>query len=179
MSVLVNGSPTGEFKPSRGLRQGDPLTLFLFLIVAEGLSGLVTQAVKAKMLSGVKVGRNEVEICMLQFADDTLFMCENSYTNLFTIKAILRCYEVLPGLKINFHKSRLASINVDKNTLKVYAKSLNCYPMKIPFTYLGLQVGGNPRRKQFWEPVVNKISARLSTRKGRYLSLAGKICLLK
>jgi len=175
VSVLVNGSPTEEFKPSRGLRQGDPLAPFLFLIVAEGLSGLVRQAVKAKLLSRVKVGRKEVEICLLQFADDTLFMCQDSYTNIFTIKAILRCFELLSGLKINFHKSKLAGVNVEKNTLEVYAKSLNCLTMKIPFIYLGLQVGGNPRRKQFWEPVVNKISAW----KGRYLSLAGRICLLK
>jgi len=179
VSVLVNGSPTEEFVHSRGLRQGDPLTLFLFLIVVERLLGLVRLAVKAKLLPGIKVGSNEIEICLLQFADDTLFVCENSYTNIFMIKAILRCYELVSGLKINFHKSRMASINVDMSTLEFYAKSLNYFPMKIPFKYLGLEVWGNPRKKQFWEPVVNKISSRLSSWKGRHLSLAGIICLLK
>ena len=57
VSMLVNGSPTEEFKPTRGLRQGDPLAPFLFIMVAEGLAGLVRQANKANMLSGVKVGR--------------------------------------------------------------------------------------------------------------------------
>ena len=107
------------------------------------------------------------------------FMCENSYTNIFTIKAILRCYELVSGLKINFHKSRMAGINVDRSTLEIYAKSLNCFPMKIPFKYLGLEVGDNRRKKQFWEPVVNKISFRLSSWRVRHLSLAGRICLLK
>jgi len=51
--------------------------------------------------------------------------------------------------------------------------------MQIPFKCLGLEVGGNPRKKQLWEPVVNKISARHSTWKGRFLSLAGRNCLLK
>jgi len=46
--------------------------------------------------------------------------------------------------------------------------------MKIPFKYLGLEIGGNPRKKRFWEPVVNKISIRLSTWRGRHLSLAGR-----
>jgi len=68
---LLNGSPTEEFKPTRGLRQGDPLPPFLFIVVAKGLAELVRQTLKAKVLSGVKVGTNEVELCMLQFADDT------------------------------------------------------------------------------------------------------------
>jgi len=74
VSVLVNGSPTEEFKPFRGLRQRDSLAPFLFLVVVEGLAELVRQASKENMLRGVKVGRNEIECCMLQFADDTLFM---------------------------------------------------------------------------------------------------------
>jgi len=61
-SVLVNGSPTEEFKPSRGLRQGDPLAPFLFLVVAEGLAGLVRQASKQNMLTGVKVG-TDIAVC--------------------------------------------------------------------------------------------------------------------
>ncbi|XP_068461685.1 uncharacterized mitochondrial protein AtMg01250-like [Phaseolus vulgaris] len=65
MSVLVNGSPTKEFTPTRGLSQEDPLAPFLFIIVVEGLAGLVRQAIKSNMLGGVKVGRNEVESCVL------------------------------------------------------------------------------------------------------------------
>lgn len=50
-------SPTEEFKPTKGLKQGDLLALFLFLIVAEGLSGLVRQAVDKNLLKGIKVGK--------------------------------------------------------------------------------------------------------------------------
>ena len=179
ISVLVNGSPTEEFKPSRGLRQGDPMAPFLFLVVAEGLASLVRQASKQNMLTGVKVGRKEITCSMLQFADDTFFLCEDSFRNVFTIKTILRCFKLVFGLKINFHKSKLAGINVDRFTLETYAKTLNCNTMRILFKYLGLEVGGNPRKVQFWKPVVNKVSARLSTWKGRCLSMAGRICLIK
>ena len=65
VSVLVNGSLSKEFKPSRGLRQGDPMALFLFLIVAQGLAGLVKQATRKNLLSGIKVGGKEVEINLL------------------------------------------------------------------------------------------------------------------
>jgi len=66
-------------------------------------------------------------------------MCEESYVNVFTMKVILKCYELASGLKINFHKSMLASINVDKASLYVYAKNLHCIIMRVPFKYLGLE----------------------------------------
>jgi len=179
VSVLVNGSPTEEFKPTQGLRQGDPLAPFLFLVVVEGLSGLVRQALRKEVLRGVKVGRNIIQCCLLQFANDTLFLCEDSFNNIFAIKAILRCYEIVSGLKVNFHKSKVAGVNIDEYALTTYAKTLNCNTMRLPFQYLGVEVGGNPRTKQFWEPVVKKIEARLTAWKGRLLSMAGRVCLLK
>ena len=56
-------------------------------MVAEGLVGLVKQANKTNLLSGVKIGREEVELSILQFADDTIFLCEESHSNVVTMKA--------------------------------------------------------------------------------------------
>jgi len=149
-----------EFIPLRELRQGDPLAPFLIIIVAEGLVGLVRQAFKRNLLKGVKVGRFEIESCILQFVVDTLFLCEDSNRNVFIIKVILRCYELASGMKINFHKSKLAVINIERNTYDCYARTLNCTQISIPFKYLGMMVGGNPRKVLFWEPIVNKLRTR-------------------
>jgi len=138
---------------------------------------LVRQALKRNVLKGLKMGRNGVDFCM--FADDTLFLCDESFFSIFTIMMILRCFELVLGLKVNFHKSKLAGICVDRYPLNTYAKTLNCNTMRLPFKYLGIEVEGNPRKKQFWELVVNKIKARLSYWKGRFLSMEGRICLLK
>ena len=78
ISVLVNGSPTTEFLPQRGLRQGDPLAPFLFNIVAEGLTGLMRRAMEENMYKGYLVGGNNVPISILQYADDTIFFGEAS-----------------------------------------------------------------------------------------------------
>jgi len=131
------------------------------------------------LLSGLKIGRKEVELCVLQFADDTVFFSEDSYTNVMTLKSILRGFELALGLKIYFHKSKLTGITVQSYNLACYTKTLNCTQMGLPFNYLGLEVGGNPRKKKFWEPVLNKLKVRLNVWKGRFLSMAGRICLIK
>jgi len=74
--MLINGSPTQEFKPRKGLRQGDPLTPFLFLIVVEGLAGVVRKAVEKDCLETMEIVGKFVKVNMLQYADDTLFFCK-------------------------------------------------------------------------------------------------------
>jgi len=61
----------------------------------------------------------------------------------------------------------------------VYDSILNCNIMKTPFNYLGVTVGGNHKRCVFWEGVLNKLRSMLISWKGKFLSLASKICLIK
>jgi len=102
ISILVNGSPSKEFKPTRGLRKGNPIASFLFLIVAQGLSGLVNQAARKELFSRPKVGAKNVEAKLLQFADDPLILCESNIQNIRVVKAMLRLFEICFGLRINF-----------------------------------------------------------------------------
>jgi len=112
ISVLVNGSPTEEFKPKKGHRQGDPLASFLFLIVEERLAGLVREAKRVGLFKGVEVGSQGAQVDLLQFVDDTIFFCEPLYHNVLVVKAILRSFEVVSGLRVNFHKSVVGSVGI-------------------------------------------------------------------
>ena len=112
ISVLVNGSPTSEFLPQKGLRQGDPLAPFLFNIVAEGLNGLMRRAEEENLFKGYLVGANYVPISILQYADDTIFFGEASMENVEAIKVMLRSFELASGLKINFAKSSFGAFGV-------------------------------------------------------------------
>ena len=112
ISILVNGSPTKDFSPNRGLRQEDPLTPFLFNIVAEGLNGLMREAIERKIYTSFSVGRDKVDVNILQYADDTIFFGEATMENIKAIKIILRTFEMVSGLKINFSKSSFGSIGM-------------------------------------------------------------------
>ena len=72
-AVLVNGNAKGWVKASRGLRQGDPLSIFLFNLVADVLSRMLLRAEERSLLEGFRVGRNRTRVSHLQFADDTIF----------------------------------------------------------------------------------------------------------
>jgi hypothetical protein len=96
MSVLVNGSPIEHFSVGKRLMQGDPLSPFLFLIVAEGLTGLMSKAVDNSLFNGYKVS-NSILFHTLLFADNTIIVGEGNLDNLWTIKTMLRSFEIVSG----------------------------------------------------------------------------------
>jgi len=149
ISVLVNGNSTKDFRPKGGLRQGDPLEPFLFLIVAEGLAGLVREASRLGVLEGLKVGHKHVDVKLLQFADDTLFFCQPKLNSILAIKTVLHCFEITSRLKVNFHKSHVGTIGVTDLDKAIFSKCLNCRCMGVPFKYLGMDIGGSPRSLAF------------------------------
>jgi hypothetical protein len=112
MSILVNGCPTEEINIKRCLKQGDPLAPFLFLLVAEGFSGLMQNAVRLNVFEGFKVKEDGNVYSHLQYADDTPCVGKPTVENLWTLKALLRGFEMASGLKMNFFKSCLMGINV-------------------------------------------------------------------
>lgn len=88
-------------------------------------------------------------------------------------------FEIVSGLKVNFHKSLLLGINIEADWLVGAAGFLNYKVGEFPFVYLGLPIGANMRRKTSWQPVLDKIRGRLSSWNSQHLSLGGKIVLLK
>jgi len=179
-SVLVNGCPTDEFPIERGLRQGGPLSPFLFLLVAEGLNILMPAVVRAQLFNGYSVGLGgDVTLTHLQFADDTLLLGTKSWLNVRTMRAVLLLFEDVSGLKVNFNKSMLTGVNISDSWLSEAASVINCHRGTIPFVYLGLPIGGDSRKLSFWKPVVDRIVTRLASWNNNLLSSGGRLVLLK
>jgi len=175
----VKGSPSREFFPRKGLRQGDLLAPFLFLIVAEGLAGVVRMTEEKKLIDSLEVGKTKVKVNMLQYADDTLFFCDANTKSVFNIKAILQCFELTSGHRVNCLKSIIGGMGLNQFSLQRFASILNCDTMVAPFVYLGFPVSGSHKRCAFWNGVIEKVQARLSRWKGRCLSMTMRICLIK
>ncbi|XP_028094444.1 uncharacterized protein LOC114294507 [Camellia sinensis] len=86
ISVLVNGSPTQEFSPHRGLRQGDPLSPFLFNLVVEGLNILMKKAKILNLIKRPDIGLVGLNLTHLQFADDTLIFCYPDWNEIINLR---------------------------------------------------------------------------------------------
>ncbi|GKU89787.1 hypothetical protein SLEP1_g3881 [Rubroshorea leprosula] len=178
ISILVNGSPTQQFPVNKGIRQGDPLSPFLFLLVVEGLNGLMQSANEKNMYRGVRIGNGNLLVSHLQFANDTLFFGEASEENIQAIKSIMRTFELVSGLKINFGKSQIMGVGTEEGWKERMAYRLCCKEGDLPFKYLGTPVGGNHRRIAMWQPLVNSFKKKLASWNGQNLSLGGRITLL-
>lgn len=113
--VLVNGGSSGFFKVSRGIRQGCPLSLFLFLLVAEALSLLVPQAKGENKIRGLSV-TSQNTLTQLLFVDDVLLVGLGSVDEWVVFKDILNLFCLAIGMQIRIQKSMLLKHNISHET---------------------------------------------------------------
>jgi hypothetical protein len=112
-SILVNGTPSGIFSSSRGLREGDPLSPLLFMVVMKALSRMLTAALDQGNLTGFSVGSRDSEAVVvnhLLFADDTLIFCGAEEEQIRHLRYIFLCFEAASGLRINLGKLEIVPI---------------------------------------------------------------------
>ncbi|KAJ0483299.1 putative RNA-directed DNA polymerase [Helianthus annuus] len=178
-SVLLNGSPTDEFTITKGLRQGDPLSPFLFVLVLEALSIVMKRAVDVGLFRGVKLLKDGPVLSHFCYADDVIFIGEWDMDNVKNLNRILRCFSLSSGLKINLSKSCLLGIGVDENRVIDMADVVKCKSGKLPFTYLGVPIGENMKKVKAWKSIIDRFNSRLSGWKANSLSFAGRVTLAK
>ncbi|GJU33149.1 RNA-directed DNA polymerase, eukaryota [Tanacetum coccineum] len=177
-SVLINGSPSEEFAFYRGLKQGDPLAPFLFILVMESLHLSFTRTVNEGLFTGLQLNES-MTISHLFYADDAVFIGEWSDSNMENIVIILKSFFLASGLKINIQKSHIMGVGVADGLIHQAASLIGCAIMKTPFRYLGVLVGNNSLRCSAWSDTIHKLWSRLSKWKVKTLSVGGRLTLLK
>ncbi|GKD32458.1 RNA-directed DNA polymerase, eukaryota, reverse transcriptase zinc-binding domain protein [Tanacetum coccineum] len=178
-SILVNGSPTSEFSINRGLRQGDPLSPFLFILVIEGIHNAFTEAVGNGLISGININNSTINISHLFFADDVIITTGWNARDLENIIRVLHVFYLASGLKINILKSNIYGIGVNEKEVYNMASNAGCTAGNIPFNYLGLPIGSNMKSTASWKVLVDRFRSRLSTWKANLLSIGGRLTLIK
>ena len=115
-SILANGKPHGMIHPSRGIRQEDPLSPYLFLLYAEGFTALLAKAELEGRIRGVSICRGAPKVTNLLFADDSLLFCQATPKEGEVVAEILQTYERASGQSINLEKSSAFFSNNTTNT---------------------------------------------------------------
>ena len=180
-SVLINGSPAGFFWSSRGLRQGDPLSPYLFVIGMEALSCLLKRAVEGNFITGCRFGGRdggEIVISHLLYADDTIIFCDANAEQLMYLRWTLMWFEAFSGLKINLVKSEIIPLGRVDN-VEALAAELGCGVGSLPIKYLGLPLGAPHRASRVWDSIEEKFRNRLSSWKKQYISKGGRLTLIR
>lgn len=151
ISIIVNGEPCEPFRIYGGLSQVDPFSSFIFNIVAKDLNFVISKSNSKGLILGLRIGKNNVELTQLQYANDTIRFFPKDTTSVLNYKRILYYYSLMTGLEINFQKSTLVSWNNSRNNhwFEEIAQILNCKTQSLPFTYLGVLIGGCPKTLKF------------------------------
>ncbi|KAA3486163.1 reverse transcriptase [Gossypium australe] len=146
-SVCLNGLESDWFSPSRGLRQGDPLSPFLFIIYAEGFSTLLEDAKHRGCMGGATIGKERLAINHLFFADDCIFFGDASRDGAMSVRGIIREYEQCAGQKVNYEKSLVFfGSNVNEEVKEDITALLGVRVASSPEKYLGLPMMVGRRR---------------------------------
>ncbi|KAA3465418.1 reverse transcriptase [Gossypium australe] len=174
-TVNINGNRGRTFQATRGLRQGDPLSPFLFLVCSEGLLALMRMALKEGMLKGAKASQKGPAITHLLFSDDCIFFGEASRNGASLLKGILKEYENCSGQCVNFDKSTIffSSNTLEGNKEEVLA-ILGVRPSTDMEKYLGLLSVVGRRKKESFQVLKEKFLFRIKGWCNRFLSQGGK-----
>lgn len=178
-SIIINRTPTGMIIPQRGLRQGCPLSPYLFLICAEAFSNMLIQAERNKQIRGLKFGHH-ISISHLLFADDSLIFSRASLKDCQHLKDIFDNYSAASGQIFNFKKSSMFfSRNVPENMILAIKRVFQLNVVSKHEKYLGLPSMIGRNKKDFFNEVKLKVQSKVSGWQQKGFSSGGKETLIK
>ncbi|CAO2185858.1 unnamed protein product [Urochloa humidicola] len=172
-AVLVNGHPGPWFPCKRGLRQGDPLSPYLFLLVADVLQQMI------KQVSGIRHPVSpELPCPVLQYADDTLILLRADHGDLQQLKEVLDSFSAATGLLINFDKSTMVPMHTPAATVTELQAILGCRVEGFPQTYLGLPLSCDKLKLSAFSPLIAKADKYLCGWQTSLLNPRGRMVLV-
>lgn len=179
-SILINGQIHGFFQSSRGVQQGDPLYLILFIIGVEVLSRTLNLLNEEEKFIRYGLPRWSGKIHHLSYADDTIFFCSANRKSVKMMMEVLKRYEIVSGKIINLSKSFFYLHDKAPITMGQKLKKWTGIGQGIfPFTYLGCPIFYGRKKKQYFESLVKKVSSKIHSWKSNLLLAGGKFILIK
>ncbi|KAJ9536674.1 hypothetical protein OSB04_un000147 [Centaurea solstitialis] len=173
-SIVLNGESRGHFVGKRGIRQGDPLSPYLFTLVMEGFSMLFKRCIQEATNFGYHFGCEEFGISHLCFADDLFVFTRGDVASVEILKKALSLFAMHSGLSPNLQKSDVFFGNVAPDEKQAI---LHCLPFRLgsfPIRYLGVPLSPVALKSADYGVLVTKIKNRLANWKSKFLSFGGR-----
>jgi hypothetical protein len=179
-AILINGEATNFIQSRRGLRQGFPLSPFLFILVMEGLSLMLKKGQADGVLTGIKVSRI-IKVLHLLFVDDVIIMSKATISEWIEISNILSVFCRASGLRINVQKSTFLHTGVQQETLDELNVLFNFdfKDLSEGFKYLGYFLKPDSYKAEDWRWLIEKFDFRINHWCNRLLTLGGRYVLVK
>ncbi|KAL0442468.1 UNVERIFIED_CONTAM: putative mitochondrial protein [Sesamum latifolium] len=179
-SFILSGVQFGSITPQRGLRQGDPLSPYLFLLCTEALSSLFRAAEMRGIVPGVSICRGAPRISHLLFADDTMVFCPADLTTVQHVRHLLETYKLASGQEINLQKSSAAfSSNTPLDVQQRLAEVLGIRLENKHEIYLSLPTVAFRSKRALFAALKDRIWKRIQGWHEKTLSQAGKAILIQ
>jgi hypothetical protein len=177
-TVNLNGALHGFFTATRGIRQGDPLSPYLFVLAMEGLGGILSQQTQqTKFKYHWRCAPNR--ITHLCFADDLMLYCHADTYSVGIFKACLDTFSELSGLTINHGKSSLYLSGIDEATKTSIYNQMGIQMGTLPVRYLGVPLISTRLTHADCLPLIDRIISRIKLWTSSSLTYAGRLQLIK
>eukprot|EP00253_Pinus_taeda_P025265 PITA_25265 len=177
-SVLINGIPSDTFRPSQGIRQGDPLSPFLFVIIAEGLGCIIKSANVNRYLKGLSFN-DSPSFTHQQFVGDNMLYGHPSVQEARIFRDILSSFSDASGALINRVKSQIFFFNTHVSIQRLIACILGFTIANLPSKYLGAPLIASALKHSSWRDLLEKLEAKLFLWTHRSLNMASRVILIK
>ncbi|XP_065639085.1 uncharacterized protein LOC136071559 [Quercus suber] len=179
-SLLLNGGSLDPFLPSRGIRQGDPLSPYLFILCMEFLGHLIEGKCAAKLWTPVKASRSGPAFSHLFFADDLVLFASATPENCSVISSVLQEFCNKSGQKVSEAKSRVFfSPNVDLDQRDALSSILGFRATTNLCKYLGFPIKHPGRQRHDFGAILDRVKKKLAGWKANMLSMAGRMVLIQ
>ena len=175
-TISINGKAEGNFRSSRGLRQGDPLSPYLFVLAMEVFSNLLLSRFEAGYIH-YHPRTAELKVTHLMFADDVMIFFDGGSSSLHGVSEALEDFASWSGLRINATKTQLftAGVNqIEANAMESFGFTAGSLPIR----YLGLPLMSRKLKISEYEPLLDKLNRKFRSWTVRSLSFAGRTQLL-